>query len=339
MPKTIPKINKQPRKILVTGTAGFIGYHLASALLERGDIVVGVDNFTPYYDVRMKKARHDILTKNKAFHFYNISITDYKKLGSIIKKEKPDMIIHLAAQAGVRFSLKNPWAYADANYLGTLNIFEAAKQHNIKRVLYASSSSVYGANKKMPFSEDDKTDHPISVYAASKKGNEVLAHSYHSLYGIETAGMRFFTVYGQYGRPDLALFKFTKNIIMEKPIDVYNHGKMKRSFTHINDIVSGILALVEKKKLGYELYNLGGDKDTYLLDFIRVIEKNLGKKANINFLPIQAGDVPKTIADTSKARRDLNYCPCVSIDEGIADFVKWFVSNQDWLLRIKEPKQ
>ena len=334
-----PKTEKQPRRILVTGTAGFIGYHLAKALLERGDTVIGVDNFTPYYDVRMKKARHNILTENKSFLFYNVSITGYKALENIIKKEKPDMIVHLAAQAGVRFSLKNPWMYADANYLGTLNIFEVAKQHGIKRVIYASSSSVYGDNKKMPFSENDRTDFPISVYAASKKGNEVLAYSYHLLYGIETAGMRFFTAYGRYGRPDLALFKFTKNIILGKPIDVYNRGKMKRSFTHINDIVSGILTVMEKKKLGYELYNLGGDKATTLMDFIRIIEKHLGKKASINLLPLQAGDVPATIADTSKARRELKYSPRVSINEGIADFVDWFVENKEWLLRVKEPRQ
>jgi len=332
-------IKKQQRKILVTGTAGFIGYHCALALLEQGDMVIGIDNFTPYYDVRMKQARHRLLEKYKTFHFYKISIADYKTLEKVVEKEKPDVIVHLAAQAGVRFSLKDPWAYADSNYLGALNIFEVARHHGIKRVLFASSSSVYGDNKKMPFSENDATDHPISVYAASKKANEVLAYSYHSLYGIETAGMRFFTVYGRYGRPDLALFKFTKNILAGKRIDVYNRGKMKRSFTHIDDVVSGILALLERKTLTYEIYNLGGDKATSLLDFIRMIEKRIGKKAVMNLLPIQAGDVPATIADTTKARRDLKYRPRVSIEKGVEDFVAWFIENKNWLLRLKEPMQ
>lgn len=329
----------QPRKILVTGTAGFIGYHCAQALLGRGDVVVGVDNFTPYYDARMKQARHRLLKKHEAFRFYKISIADYKALERVVKKERPDVIIHLAAQAGVRFSLKDPWAYADSNYLGTLNVFEVARRHGIRRVLFASSSSVYGDNTKMPFSESDATDHPISVYAASKKANEVLAYSYHSLYGIETAGMRFFTVYGRYGRPDLALFKFTKNILAGKAIDVYNRGKMKRSFTHIDDVVSGILALLEKKDLAYELYNLGGDAATSLIDFIRLIERRIGKKAKMNFLPIQAGDVPATVADTAKTRRDLKYHPQVSIEHGVADFVDWFTENKAWLLNLKEPMQ
>jgi len=302
-------------------------------------MVIGIDNFTPYYDVRMKQARHRLLEKYKTFHFYKISIADYKTLEKVVEKEKPDVIVHLAAQAGVRFSLKDPWAYADSNYLGALNIFEVARHHGIKRVLFASSSSVYGDNKKMPFSENDATDHPISVYAASKKANEVLAYSYHSLYGIETAGMRFFTVYGRYGRPDLALFKFTKNILAGKRIDVYNRGKMKRSFTHIDDVVSGILALLERKTLTYEIYNLGGDKATSLLDFIRMIEKRIGKKAVMNLLPIQAGDVPATIADTTKARRDLKYRPRVSIEKGVEDFVAWFIENKNWLLRLKEPMQ
>lgn len=333
------KKKNKPQKILVTGTAGFIGYHLSRALLDRGDIVVGVDNFTPYYDIKMKHARHNILKKKKTFRFYKRSIANYAALERIIKKEKPDVIIHLAAQAGVRFSLKNPWSYADANYLGTLNIFEAAKRHSIKKVLYASSSSVYGDNKKMPFSEDDTTDHPISVYAASKKANETLAYAYHSLYGIETAGMRFFTVYGRYGRPDLALFKFTKNILSGKPIDVYNRGKMKRSFTHIDDVVSGILALLKKKNIKYEIYNLGGGEATPLLSFIRMIERRIGKKAVMNLLPIQAGDVPATIADTTKARRDLGYQPHVPIESGVEDFVDWFMHNKSWLLSLKEPMQ
>lgn len=333
------KKKTRSKKILITGTAGFIGYHCAHALLKRGDVVIGIDNFTPYYDVRMKHARHRLLKKHEAFRFYRISIADYKALERVVKKERPDVIIHLAAQAGVRFSLKDPWAYAEANYLGTLNIFEVAKRQGVRRVLYASSSSVYGNNKKIPFSEDDATNHPISVYAATKKGNEILAHVYHSLHDIEVAGMRFFTVYGRYGRPDLALFKFTKNILAGKSIDVYNRGKMKRSFTHIDDVVSGIIALLEKKNLRHELYNLGGDAATSLLDFIRIIERNIGKKASIRFFPIQAGDVPATVADTAKARRHLKYRPRVSIEKGVADFVEWFVENKTWLLRLKEPMQ
>ncbi|OHA82038.1 MAG: protein CapI [Candidatus Yonathbacteria bacterium RIFCSPHIGHO2_01_FULL_51_10] len=331
--------NTKQKKILVTGTAGFIGYHLAEALLKGGYFVVGVDNFTPYYDVRMKEARHKLLQKNKKFHFYKISIADYAALEKVVKKEKPDVIVNLAAQAGVRFSLKDPWSYADANYLGTLNIFEVAQKYRVKRVLFASSSSVYGDNTKTPFSESDATDHPMSVYAASKKGNETLAYAYHSLYGIETAGMRFFTVYGRYGRPDLAIFKFTKNIILGKPINVYNQGAMKRSFTHVDDVVRGVQSLIEKKDLKYEIYNLGGDEVTPLVTFIKMLEKRIGKKAVMNLMSIQAGDVPSTIADTTKARRDLGYRPRVSMEEIVVDFVDWFLENKAWLLKLKEPKQ
>jgi len=247
--------------------------------------------------------------------------------------------VNLAAQAGVRFSLKDPWSYADANYLGTLNIFEVAQKYRVKRVLFASSSSVYGDNTKTPFSESDATDHPMSVYAASKKGNETLAYAYHSLYGIETAGMRFFTVYGRYGRPDLAIFKFTKNIILGKPINVYNQGAMKRSFTHVDDVVRGVQSLIEKKDLKYEIYNLGGDEVTPLVTFIKMLEKRIGKKAVMNLMSIQAGDVPSTIADTTKARRDLGYRPRVSMEEIVVDFVDWFLENKAWLLKLKEPKQ
>src|SRR3989344_4059880 len=331
--------NTKQKKILVTGTAGFIGYHLAEALLKGGYFVVGVDNFSPYYDVRMKEARHKLLQKNKKFHFYKISIADYAALEKVVKKEKPDVIVNLAAQAGVRFSLKDPWSYADANYLGTLNIFEVAQKYRVKRVLFASSSSVYGDNTKTPFSESDATDHPMSVYAASKKGNETLAYAYHSLYGIETAGMRFFTVYGRYGRPDLAIFKFTKNIILGKPINAYNQGAMKPSFTHVDDVVRGVQSLIEKKDLKYEIYNLGGDEVTPLVTFIKMLEKRIGKKAVMNLMSIQAGDVPSTIADTTKARRDLGYRPRVSMEEIVVDFVDWFLENKAWLLKLKEPKQ
>jgi len=220
-------------KILITGSVGFIGFHLSKALLEQGEEVVGVDSFTDYYDPQMKEERNKILTSYDAYSFHKISIAEHEVFHKLVKEEKPDAIVHLAAQAGVRYSLTNPLAYAESNYLGTLNVFEAAKEEKISKVLYASSSSVYGDNKKLPFSESDRTDHPISLYAASKKANEVLAYAYHSLYGVNSVGLRFFTVYGTYGRPDLALFKFTKSILKGEAIDVYNNGDMKRSFTYI----------------------------------------------------------------------------------------------------------
>ena len=327
------------RIILVTGTAGFIGFHTARRLLADGYRVIGVDCMSDYYDTKIKLRRNNILLENKNYRFYKKDISKYKELDRIVKKEKPEAIIHLAAQAGVRYSLTNPWAYADANYLGTLNIFEAAKNNKIKRVLFASSSSVYGKNKKIPFSESDRTDEAISIYAASKKANEVLAHSYHHLYGIETAGMRFFTVYGEYGRPDLALFKFAKNILQDKPIDVYNNGEMARDFTYVGDIVDGIVAIMNKKELGYEIYNLGGDNPVTLMKFIQLIESRIGKKAKLNMLPMQPGDVKETFADISKARRELGFSPKVKIDEGVNIFVDWFMANKEWLLKLKDGKQ
>jgi len=326
-------------KTLITGTAGFIGFHLANRLLNEGNIVIGIDMINDYYDVRIKNKRNEVLLENPNYHFYKQDFSDFKKLDEIIKKEKPELIIHLAAQAGVRYSLTNPWAYAHSNYLGTLNIFESAKLNNIKRVLFASSSSVYGNNKKSPFSETDRTDTQISLYAASKKANEVLAHSYHHLYGIETAGLRFFTVYGRYGRPDLALFKFTKNILQDKEIEVYNNGEMGRDFTYVDDIVSGIIGIINKEDLKYELYNLGGDNPVTLMKFIELIENHLGKKAKIKFLPMQPGDVKETYADISKARTDVGYEPKTKIEEGIKIFCDWFVENKDWLLELEDGKQ
>lgn len=327
------------KKILITGTAGFIGFHLANKLLSEENIVIGIDIINDYYDPKIKLKRNEILLKNKNYHFYKEDFADFKKLDEIIKKEKPEIIIHLAAQAGVRYSLTNPWSYEHSNYLGTLNIFEAAKLNNIKRVLFASSSSVYGKNKKKPFSEEDRTDVPISIYAASKKANELLAHSYAHLYKIETAGLRFFTVYGKYGRPDLALFKFTKNILLDKPIDVYNNGEMGRDFTYVDDIVSGIIGIMNKPNLKYEIYNLGGDNPVTLMKFIELIEKNLGKKAKLNMLPMQPGDVKETFADISKARKDVGYEPKTKIDEGVKIFCKWFIENKEWLVKLEEAKQ
>ncbi|MDO8493062.1 MAG: SDR family NAD(P)-dependent oxidoreductase [bacterium] len=327
------------KTILVTGTAGFIGFHLAKRLLNDGYRVVGVDSITDYYDIRMKIRRNKILLESQNYKFYKTNIADYKALDKIVKKEKPEVIIHLAAQAGVRYSLTNPWAYAEANYLGTMNIFETAKNNKIKRVLYASSSSVYGKNTISPFSEDHRVDQPISIYAASKRANELLAHSYHHLYGIETAGMRFFTVYGDYNRPDLALFKFTKSILLGKPIDVYNNGEMGRDFTYVSDIVDGIIAILNKKDLNYEIYNLGGDNPISLMNFIKLIETNLNKKAKLKMLPMQPGDVKENFADVTKARRELGFDPKIKIDKGVALYIDWFNKNKSWLLKLKEGKQ
>lgn len=327
------------KKILITGTAGFIGFHLANRLLKEGNIVIGIDILNDYYDVRIKERRQDVLFEFKNYHFYKEDFADYDILDEIVKKEKPEIIIHLAAQAGVRYSLTNPWAYERSNMLGTMNIFEVAKNNDIKRVLYASSSSVYGKNTKSPFSESDRCDTPISIYAASKKANEMFAHSYSHLYGIETAGLRFFTVYGKYGRPDLALFKFVKNILLDKPIDVYNMGQMGRDFTYVDDIVSGIIGIMNKEKLGCTVYNLGGDNPVTLMKFIELIEEALGKKAEKNMMPMQPGDVKETMADISKARNEVGYEPKTKIDEGVKIFVDWFVENKNWLLELEDGKQ
>jgi UDP-glucuronate 4-epimerase len=326
-------------KTLVTGTAGFIGYHLAERLLSENHNVIGIDNMNSYYDKELKERRNSLLVKNQNYHFHLQDVADFKSLNQIVADEKPDVIIHLAAQAGVRYSLTNPEVYETSNNLGTMNIFESAKANNIKRVIFASSSSVYGNNKKIPFSEDDNTDHPISIYAATKKSNEVLAHTYHHLYGIETAGLRFFTVYGPYGRPDMAIFKFARNILLDKEINVYNNGEMKRDFTYVSDIVDGIVNCIHKKDLKYEIYNLGGDNPVELMKFVRTIEKNLNKEAKINFMPMQPGDVNVTSADVSKARKDLNYNPKTNIDAGLKIFCDWFVENKDWILNLEDSKQ
>ena len=326
-------------RFLVTGTAGFIGFHLAQRLLSEGHEVTGIDNMNQYYDVTMKHKRNEILLKNKNYSFYKQDLADFDILNKTVVKEKPDMIIHLAAQAGVRYSITNPWAYETSNTLGTLNVFESAKLNKVRRVIFASSSSVYGANEKKPFSENDKTDTQISLYGASKKGNEVLAYSYHHLYGIEVAGLRFFTVYGSYGRPDLALFKFCKNILRNREIDVYNKGDMKRDFTYISDVVDGIVACIFKKTLGYELYNLGEGDPVKLMKFVNLIEKNLKVKAKIKYLPMQLGDVKETCADVTKARKELGYNPKVKIEKGIEIFCEWFKQNKEWLLELKEQKQ
>jgi len=325
-------------KVLITGSVGFIGYHLSRALLERGDEVIGVDWVTDYYDPKIKEKRNEILITYDSYSFHKLSIADHDVFHKLVKKEKPDVIVHLAAQAGVRYSLTNPWAYAEANYLGTLNVFETARQEKISKVIYASSSSVYGDNKKLPFSESDRTDHPVSLYAASKKANEVLAYAYHSLYGVNSVGLRFFTVYGTYGRPDLALFKFTKSILKGDAIDVYNNGDMKRSFTYIDDIISGILTLLSKEVVGTDIYNLGGADSISLNDFVSLVEEHIGIKAKINYLPMQLGDVKEAVADITKAQKGLGFKPKTSIKEGVPIFIKWFLEEKDWLMTLEDGK-
>lgn len=325
---------------LVTGAAGFIGFHLCQRLLEEGWRVVGVDNLSNYYDVRIKKKRLALLKAQRAFTFHKLDIEAYAPLARLIGGAKPDEIIHLAAQAGVRYSLMNPWVYADTNVRGTINVFEAAKRLKLPRVVYASSSSVYGANASGPMKEADRVDQPISVYGASKRADELLAYSYHHLYGIELIGLRFFTVYGPWGRPDLALFKFAKRISAGEPIDVYNRGKMKRSFTHISDVVDGVMGVLKRApKHRYEIYNLGGAEAVPLLDFVTLIEQALGTRAKKNLMPMQAGDVPETVADCAKAERELGYRARTGIKAGIAEFVAWYKEHERFLSTLKEPKQ
>lgn len=313
-------------KILLTGGAGFIGFHTATELLNRGDSVVIIDNFNDYYDPKLKFFRADTLKnhKNKKnLKIYKADISDLKSLDKIFKKHKFDKICHLAAQAGVRYSLKDPFRYEIWNNLGTLNLLELAVKHKIKDFVFASSSSVYGGNKKIPFSEKDSVDSPVSLYAATKKTNELYAHVYHHLYGLNCTGLRFFTVYGPYGRPDMALFKFVKNILKGEKIDVYNKGNMKRDFTYVSDIVSGVLSAIDKP-MGYEIFNLGNNNPVTLNKFISSIEKALGKKAKKNLLGMQPGDVKKTYADIDKAQKKLGYSPKTDIKEGIDKFISWY---------------
>jgi UDP-glucuronate 4-epimerase len=329
------------RKILVTGAAGFIGFHLSKRLSKKGWNVVGLDNINDYYDVNLKKDRLKQLSGIKSFKFYKIDLTDKKKIDNLFKKEKFSYVVNLAAQAGVRYSLINPYAYIDCNITGFLNILEACRTYPVKHLVYASSSSVYGANRKMPFSVHQNVDHPVSLYAATKKSNELMAHTYSNLYKIPTTGLRFFTVYGPWGRPDMALFSFTKNILVGKSIDVYNNGKMKRDFTYVDDIVKGIEKLLPKAAkpnpkwngknpdtatsfAPYRVFNIGNNKPVQLLKFISVLEKSLGKKAVKNFMPMQPGDVLATYADVDDLSRITGFKPSTSIEEGIGKFVDWY---------------
>ncbi len=343
-------------KILITGTAGFIGYHLVEALIKRGEEIVGLDNINDYYDVNVKYGRlkncgfsesdihYNQLIKSSKYptlSFIKLNLEDKENLGKLFEQEKFDQVINLAAQAGVRYSLVNPQAYIDSNIVGFLNILECCRHHQIKHLTYASSSSVYGLNEKQPFSTKDNIDHPVSLYAASKKSNELMAHTYSHLFGIPTTGLRFFTVYGPWGRPDMALFIFTKAILENKPIDVYNYGKMQRDFTYISDIVQGIIKVNDNPPAGnknwnpknpdpsssvapYKVYNIGNSKPVELMHFIETIEEELGKEATKDLLPIQPGDVPATFADVSDLVEDLSYQPQTSVKEGIRNFISWY---------------
>ena len=343
-------------KVLITGTGGFIGFHLAERLLARGDEVVGLDVINDYYDPNLKYSRlakHGIpkniiknneLVKSEKFdkyRFIQLDLADKKNLDVLFEEEKFDKVCNLAAQAGVRYSLTNPDAYIHSNIVGFVNILEAGRHNNIQHLVYASSSSVYGLNKQMPFSTKHNVDHPISLYAASKKSNELMAHTYSHLFGLPTSGLRFFTVYGPWGRPDMALFLFTKAILEKKPINVFNHGEMERDFTYVDDIVEGICRVIDNPPKGeedwsaespdpscssapYKVYNIGNSAPVKLTDFIEAIEKALGNKAQKNLLPMQSGDVEKTWADVSGLQNDVNYKPNTSIEEGVGKFIKWY---------------
>lgn len=329
------------QKTLITGAAGFIGFHLSLRLLEAGEYVVGLDSLNAYYDVSLKLARLALLKNHSGFHFEQLDLTDKPAIDAMFARNQFDVVINLAAQAGVRYSLENPYAYLDSNLTGFLNILEACRHAKPSHLIYASSSSVYGANKKIPFSTQDSVDHPLALYAATKKANELMAHAYSSLYQLPVTGLRFFTVYGPYGRPDMALFLFTKAILEGKPIDVYNHGKMKRDFTHVSDIVEGIVRLIPKAPAGnpnwnpllpdpsssyapYRIFNIGNNQPVELLRFIEVLEEKLGKKAIKNFLTLQPGDVEETYADISDLEKEVDFRPSTSIETGIGSFVDWY---------------
>ena len=313
---------------IVTGSAGFIGFHLSLKLLNNGYQVIGIDNLNSYYDVNLKKDRNKILKSYKSYKFKKIDIKNYKELESVFKKKNFECIINLAAQAGVRYSLINPKSYIDNNILGFFNVIDLAKKYKVKKIIYASTSSIYGIQKKFPIKENFDTNNPIQLYAATKKSNEVIAASYSKLYNINTIGLRFFTVYGPWGRPDMALFKFTKNILKGKPIDVFNKGKHTRDFTFVDDIVDGIMKIIKKRKkvLSSSIYNIGNGKKVSLMDYIKLIEKNLNKKAKKNFLPLQKGDIIKTHSSTKLLKKDFGYIPKTSVSHGVKKFINWYLS-------------
>ena len=331
------------KTILVTGTAGFIGFYLAQRLLEQGDRVIGVDNVNDYYEVELKLARLAKLESLDNFQFHKLDLADRPGMADLFARCKPDKVAHLAAQAGVRYSLENPNAYVDSNLVGFVNILEGCRHNNVQHLVFASSSSVYGANPKMPFSVHDNVDHPVSLYAATKKANELMAHTYSHLYGLPTTGLRFFTVYGPWGRPDMAYFLFTKAILSGKPIKVFNQGRMKRDFTYIDDIVEGIIRVLARvpqtnlkdadnssshgtSSAPYKIYNIGNNQPVELLRFIEVLEDCLGMKAQKQMLPMQPGDVPATYADIEDLSRDVGFQPSTPIEVGISQFVDWYRS-------------
>lgn len=329
-------------KLLVTGAAGFIGFHTARALLRRGHEVVGIDNLNAYYDTDLKEARLGLLRQEPRFRFEKLDITERASMQDLFAREKFQRVVHLAAQAGVRYSLQNPHAYVHTNISGFLEVLEGCRANAVEHLVYASTSSVYGANARMPFSERQCVDHPLTLYAATKKSNELMAHSYSSLYGLPTTGLRFFTVYGPWGRPDMALFLFTRNILAGKPIDVYYEGRHRRDFTYVDDIVEGVIAAVDHVAAAdpdwnadapdpsgslapYKIYNIGNQRPVTLLRFIEVIEECLGRKAVMNLLPLQPGDVPDTAADVDALARDVGYRPSTALEQGVRRFVEWYL--------------
>jgi UDP-glucuronate 4-epimerase len=314
-------------KILVTGAAGFIGFHLAAKLLARGDEVVGLDNLNDYYDVSLKQARLDRLHPHTGFSFVRADLADDGAIGAVFDAPKFDAIVNLAAQAGVRYSIENPRAYVDANVKGFLNILEGARRQNTRHLVYASTSSIYGLNTDLPLRETQNTDHPVSLYAATKKANEAMAHSYAHLFGIATTGLRFFTVYGPWGRPDMALFKFTKGILAGEPIPVYNEGRMVRDFTYVDDIVEGVVRTVDNppaKNAQWRIFNIGNSQRVELMRYIRAIEAAAGRKAKLELLPMQPGDVLATEADTSALESVTGFKPATPVEEGVRRFVEWY---------------
>ncbi|NKC14663.1 MAG: NAD-dependent epimerase/dehydratase family protein [Gammaproteobacteria bacterium] len=324
-------------KLLVTGVAGFIGAGVAMQALARGDEVVGIDNLNDYYDVSLKRARLARLERWDNFTFERADVSDRQAMAAFYARVKPQRVVHLAAQAGVRYSIDNPMAYVDANLVGFATVLEGARRHQVEHLVYASSSSVYGANTKLPFTESDSVDHPVSLYAATKKANELMAHSYSHLYGVPTTGLRFFTVYGPWGRPDMALFTFTRKILAGQAIDVFNHGKHHRDFTYIDDIVEGVLRVVDRAPAGspkahgtgeggapWRVYNIGNSQSVELGHYIRTLEHCLGREAQKNYLPMQPGDVPDTGADVSALEQEFAYRPNTSVQEGIGRFVDWY---------------
>ena len=330
-------------RVLVTGAAGFIGMHVCERLLARGDEVVGVDNLNDYYDVALKEARLARLTPNARFRLSRLDIADRDGVAALFANERPQCVVNLAAQAGVRYSLQNPHAYVDSNVVGFVNIMEGCRHNGIEHLVYASSSSIYGGNERMPFSEHDNVDHPVSLYAATKKANELMAHTYSHLFNLPTTGLRFFTVYGPWGRPDMALFLFTKAILEDRPIDVFNHGRMRRDFTYIDDIAEGVIRVLDRPPQAnpgfdkqtpdpatswapYRVFNIGNHQPVELMTYIEALEKALGKKATKNFLPLQDGDVPATYADTTELNRATGFSPRMPVVDGVRRFVDWYRS-------------